>query len=97
MALHLSIDLKNATLADLENLVAAAHSAQASSDTKLELDPEKQTLTLHAEGKKSPVSHTEYSGEQRWNIPNSLGENAVRSVIDILTGRLEPPHSSDRN
>ena len=85
MALHLSLDLHGATLGDLEALVAAARSAGAESSSAIDVDTHEQVLHVRAHGLRRAAQ-----GEPRTET-SGVGEAAVRSVIDILTGRQEPP------
>ncbi|WPF65502.1 MULTISPECIES: hypothetical protein [unclassified Corynebacterium] len=85
MALQLSLDLHGATLSDLEALVAAARSAGAQGSSAIDVDTHNGVLSVRAQApRRTPPSapREEISG---------VGEAAVRSVIDILTGRQEPP------
>lgn len=85
MALHLSLDLHGTTLGDVEALVAAARSAGAQSSSVIDVDAEAGVLSVRAQAPRyasQDASRGEGSG---------VGEAAVRSVIDILTGRQEPP------
>ena len=98
MAVNLTVDLDNATFADLVALVEAARVAGVDKRAKLELED----TTLHvsvepsAPGAHSPGAQAAGGyAAQRPPAPHSplpqLGDAAIRSVIDILTGRQEPP------
>ncbi len=109
MPLSLSIDLSDATFADLRALVDAARTAGVSDDVRLELedttllvtatdtaardehdDVPSRPTTPRTEPSRSPFS----SGH--WGAQGSqIGDAAIRSVIDILTGRQEPPRRND--
>lgn len=107
MSLRLSIDLNSATLGDLEALVAAAHTVGAASNSAVILDTADATLSLQTDpdARATPAAQqvrqpgaasASSDGEQSshpWSgaITSGVGEAAVRSVIDILTGRQEPP------
>ncbi|MDK6260810.1 hypothetical protein [Corynebacterium frankenforstense] len=103
MSLSLTVDLNTATLADLEALVAAARTAGVSTGASVTLDGDCQTLTVVADNPASdtdPARHAQRpgDGEHAREFPTltadnigGVGEAAVRSVIDILTGRQEPP------
>ncbi|MDK8449495.1 hypothetical protein [Corynebacterium mastitidis] len=85
MALHLALDLHGATLGDLEALVSAARSAGAEDSSAIDVDTQNLTLSVCAHSPRRSVP--EAAGAPH----NGVGEAAVRSVIDILTGRQEPP------
>lgn len=122
MAVHMVLDLSDATLADLERFLGAARAVGAKRDTALSFEAEQSTLTVsvseedvepqpgprgprpghgrHDDGP-HPGSHSEHrpAPEQRGpggtfpvDLPiGGVGEAAVRSVIDILTGKQKPP------
>lgn len=110
MALSLSIDLTDATFADLRALVDAARTAGVSDRVSLVL--EETTLIVTADdttervevvdapagehgpregthGTRGPFSSGNWAGQA-----GPIGDAAIRSVIDILTGRQEPPRSN---
>lgn len=95
MAVHISIDLDNATYADLVALVDAARVAGVDPSAPLAL--EHTTLTIEVEAaKSSPQSlaarEPAHQGDESPHRPlPQLGDAAIRSVVDILTGRQEPP------
>lgn len=109
MSLSLSIDLNDATFADLRALVDAARTAGVSDDIRLEL--EDTTLIVTAsdtadrdEAVDAPASGTTPRNEHHrgpfssgnWGGQGSqIGDAAIRSVIDILTGRQEPPRGGN--
>ena len=90
MAVHFSIDLTDATYADLVALVEGARVAGV--DKRAALHLEDTTLSLEGE----PEVRTERSAAREHapatggQLPQ-LGDAAIRSVVDILTGRQEPP------
>ena len=87
MAVNMTIDLNNATFADLVALVDAARVAGVDPKTALELDGETLSITVE------PTTRTparEQAPEKERTVP-PLGDAAIRSVVDILTGRQEPP------
>ncbi|OFT83662.1 hypothetical protein [Corynebacterium sp. HMSC29G08] len=89
MAVNMTIDLAEATYADLVALVEAARVAGVAPDAKLVLDGE--TLTLQVEpGAKLAKEVPEAEAAAHRSLP-PLGDAAIRSVVDILTGRQEPP------
>lgn len=91
MAVHITIDLAEATFSDLVALVDAARVAGVEPTAALEL--EDTTLGIRVEpGQRTPAAPTQ-TGERRdpaSTLP-PLGDAAIRSVVDILTGRQEPP------
>ncbi|AGF72985.1 hypothetical protein [Corynebacterium halotolerans] len=110
MSVQLSIDLSDATFADLRALVDAARTAGVDSRARLEL--EDTTLIVTADGTTRPEPEPEILDRDRdrgrgtstgrnqrpaWDptMGHQLGDAAIRSVIDILTGRQEPPRGSN--
>lgn len=112
MALNLSIDLEDATFADLTALVRAAQVAGVDNASRIELEDTTLIITsttpaIGAAGASGAAesstgrhsrSHDPFGfdgidGRDRHDdrVLPVLGENAIRSVIDILTGRQEPP------
>ncbi|WP_235961741.1 MULTISPECIES: hypothetical protein [Corynebacterium] len=87
MAVNMTIDLNDATFADLVALVDAARVAGVDPKTALELDGETLSITVEP-GTRTPVC--EAAPEKERTIA-PLGDAAIRSVVDILTGRQEPP------
>ncbi|QGU05076.1 hypothetical protein [Corynebacterium comes] len=107
MAVSLSIDLNNATFADLRALVDAARTAGVDDDVSLVLKENILTVTAddtadRVEAADAPAG-TPGPGEDthghrgpfssgNWGSQaGPIGDAAIRSVIDILTGRQEPP------
>lgn len=95
MAVHITIDLSDATFADLVALVDAARVAGVDHATPLLL--EDTTLTVEVEPSRSLARTSDAGGEQAGAqeagsspLPH-LGDAAIRSVVDILTGRQDPP------
>lgn len=96
MALNLSIDLQDATYGDLVALVDAARAAGVDNAAALELDG--STLKLSVAAPSVGVArrvHRDTSGFEDRVVP-TLGENAVRGIMDILTGRQDPPGAHSR-
>lgn len=87
MAVNITIDLNDATFADLVALVDAARVAGVDPATKLDLDD--ATLGISVE----PTTPRRASApeQQKERTVPPLGDTAIRSVVDILTGRQEPP------
>ncbi|SDR84468.1 hypothetical protein SAMN04488539_0494 [Corynebacterium timonense] len=86
----LSIDLAHATFADLEALVEAARVAGVDKRAPLVLEGETVLLTF-APAASAPAATDAGSAAQQ--LPQ-LGDAAIRSVVDILTGRQAPPRHS---
>ncbi|WJY68473.1 hypothetical protein CAURIS_07890 [Corynebacterium auris] len=80
--MNLSVDLENATFADLQALVEAARVAGVDKRAPLVLDS--GTLHVTVEPAAAPPASTAQQLPQ-------IGDAAIRSVVDILTGRQEPP------
>ncbi|GAB3690047.1 hypothetical protein [Corynebacterium nasicanis] len=107
MAVSLSIDLTDATFADLRALVDAARTAGVEDSVRVEL--EDTTLIVTSEGTADRVvdasgperPRTEHSPRGPFSSGNwggqggQIGDAAIRSVIDILTGRQEPPRRAE--
>ncbi|RNE49545.1 hypothetical protein [Corynebacterium alimapuense] len=108
MAVSLSIDLNNGTFADLRALVDAAETAGV--DDLVSLQLEGSTLVVTAEARlprERPVSEVvdnEQGSHSSTANPRSrfersggevIGDAALRSVIDILTNRQDPPRGSN--
>ena len=101
MAVQISIDLEHATFADLVALVDAARVAGVTADTALELEESTLSIavepgTTDAHQHRVPERTREGEGPTTVSTPGSsalpqLGDAAIRSVVDILTGRQEPP------
>ncbi|AIJ33944.1 Uncharacterised protein [Corynebacterium imitans] len=84
MAVHFSIDLNDATFADLVALVEGARVAGVDKHARLELEDTTLTLEVEPDTRRATTTRTETQLPQ-------LGDAAIRSVVDILTGRQEPP------
>ena len=92
MAVNLSIDLNDATFADLVALVDAARAAGVDTHAKLGLDGSTVSLSVaEPAATKPPERHSGPSHATRDSQGAPLGDAAIRSVIDILSGRSEPP------
>ncbi|WP_115686124.1 hypothetical protein [Corynebacterium senegalense] len=79
MAVNLTVDLHDANFADLVALVEAARVAGVDKRARIELED----TTLHIKVEPSAPGAAP-------QVPQ-LGDAAIRSVVDILTGRQEPP------
>lgn len=91
MAVHITIDLADATFSDLVALVDAARVAGV--DPAAALDLEDTTLGIRVEPDAATPAAPAQARERREpsaTLP-PLGDAAIRSVVDILTGRQEPP------
>ena len=87
MAVHFSIDLNDATFADLVARVEGARVAGVDKHARLELEDTTLTLEVEPDTRRSTTRTEAPTGGQ---LPQ-LGDAAIRSVVDILTGRQEPP------
>lgn len=108
MPLSLSIDLSDATFADLRALVDAARTAGVSDDVHLELEDTTLIVTADDTADRAATSEAPSAAPPRAEHPrgpfssgnwagqgSQIGDAAIRSVIDILTGRQEPPRRND--
>ena len=103
MAVNLSIDLNDATYGDLVALVDAARIAGADSATPVELDGTVLKVSVAAPSvsvarkgdERDPRQARDAAGFDDRVLP-VLGENAVRGIMDILTGRQDPPGAHGR-
>lgn len=90
MSLNLSLDLSDATLADLEALLAAARAAGCDPAAALSVEG----TVMHVDVAK-PRVHPDVSKpdtSRRTNLDRSTAESTIRSIIDALSERLDPPH-----
>ncbi len=81
MALNLRLDLEGATFADLEALLAAARAGGIDKRAVLRLEDSTLILNVAAPAAPAPAAP---------KVEHTVGDAAVRSVIDILTGRQAP-------
>lgn len=86
----MTVNLNDATFSDLVALVDAARVAGVDPQTALELDGETLSLTVEP-GARTAEAVREKPETSRTIAP--LGDAAIRSVVDILTGRQEPPRT----
>lgn len=91
MALNLTINLEEATYSDLVALVKAAEVAGATKHTPLVLEGTELSIDVTTQGTTLLGSS---SSEHRGGPQSNIGDAAIRSVIDILTGRQEPPRAN---
>lgn len=86
MAMTLSLDLDGATVADLEAVLAAARAGGIGKHAPVTLDGTVLTLNISAPSTtQAPAANPTPTGGA-----HPVGEAAIRSVIDILTGRQSP-------
>ncbi|MHA2789414.1 hypothetical protein ACXZ66_09740 [Corynebacterium sp. S7] len=91
MALNMTINLDDATFSDLVALVKAAEVAGVDKRAPLHLEGSELSITVTTPG--VTVLGSDHSNDRTTSQPN-IGDAAIRSVIDILTGRQEPPRSN---
>ena len=100
MAVNLSIDLNDATYSDLVALVEAARTAGADSATSVELDGTTLKVSVAAPSvsmaRRAQEHHARDNAGFEDRVMPVLGENAVRGIMDILTGRQDPPGAHRR-
>lgn len=82
MALNLSIDLDNATFADLANLVEAARTAGISNDAPVRLDETR----LHLETSGGALNRSSRSEHDHHRSDTSTGSEAALRFIAQLLG-----------
>ncbi|MFS0501509.1 hypothetical protein ACL1CX_02180 [Corynebacterium striatum] len=92
MSLNLSLGITTATLADLEAFLAAARAASATDDADLVLDGTHLRVDVSSPRAEKPQVETpQATAHPRHSVERPLGDNAIRSIIDILSERLDPP------
>ncbi|HAT1302455.1 TPA: hypothetical protein I8V98_000774 [Corynebacterium striatum] len=92
MSLNLSLDITTATLADLEAFLAAARAASATDDADLVLDGTYLRVDVSSPRAEKPqAENPQATAHPRHSVEQPLGDNAIRSIIDILSERLDPP------
>lgn len=95
MALELKIDLEDATFSDLVALVKAAEVAGVDKRAPLKLEDNELSINVTTTGITVLGSdHSDRHSDHRTGPQSNIGDAAIRSVIDILTGRQEPPRSN---
>ncbi|MDY5785223.1 MULTISPECIES: hypothetical protein [unclassified Corynebacterium] len=90
MALNLTVDLDNATFADLVALVEAARVAGVDKRAPLVLEDTTLHLKVEPNALATGGAHRAPATSTGGQLA-PLGDAAIRSVIDILSGRQEPP------
>lgn len=95
MAINMNIDLTDATFADLVALVDAANAAGVDRGAPLELDGSQLAISVDPAARSENSDHPRPAGRAGADAAHrplpQLGDAAIRSVVDILTGRQEPP------
>lgn len=95
MAINMNIDLTDATFADLVALVDAANAAGVERSAPLELDGSQLAIAVEPAARPDIINHPRPAGRGGSDVGHrplpQLGDAAIRSVVDILTGRQEPP------
>lgn len=90
MSISLTINLDDATFSDVVALVNAAEAAGVTPVTQLKLDG--NVLSLTVSNPKAEAAPAAPGGASPSTSPvQGVGDAAIRSVIDILTGKQEPP------
>ncbi|MDO5031326.1 hypothetical protein [Corynebacterium sp.] len=101
MSLSISLDLNDATLADLDAFLTAARSAQAPESAELHLEEDKLVLSIgtpvnntRTETLHRPHSHEASSPEPRPRPGRERysADTAIRNIIDMLSERLDGPN-----
>lgn len=96
MAVNMTIDLGNANFADLVALVDAARVAGVTDTAPVKLDGAALSIEVDTSARTSQAKPARdgapaaASDTSHRPLPQ-LGDAAIRSVVDILTGRQEPP------
>ncbi|WP_257182669.1 hypothetical protein [Corynebacterium cystitidis] len=100
----MTINLEDATYSDLVALVQAAEVAGVDHLAPLQLEGSTLSLTVTTSGVtrlnldragNAGSAHTQSrSASTASNTVGQIGDAAIRSVIDILTGKQEPPRQN---
>lgn len=93
MAVNMTIDLDTATFADLVALVEAARVAGVSDAAPVQLDGAVLTVAVDTSARTSRAKPARSEADAPQRPLPQLGDAAIRSVVDILTGRQEPPRA----
>ena len=96
MALTLRLDLSSANVADLEALLAAARAGGIGGEGRVSLDGTDLVLTVAEPATQEAPRPATPDASQHSNpveLVGPVGEAAIRSVIDILSGRQNPPRT----
>lgn len=92
MSLNLSLDLSDASLAELSALLSAARAAGAQQNNELRIEGTVLTIEIAQPEDKPAPQHPRAEGRGRPERP--LGESTIRSIIDALNDRIDPPRGS---
>lgn len=93
MAVNMTINLEDATFSDLVALVQAAEVAGVDKLAPLKLEDSTLSITVTTPGvtRLGSDQPTNQGANTQPDSVGQLGDAAIRSVIDILTGKQEPP------
>lgn len=87
MSLNLSLDLNDATLADLEAFLAAARAAGCDPAAALSVEGTVMHVDVAKPRVRPDVSKPDTP--RRTNLDRSAAESTIRSIIDALSERLD--------
>lgn len=89
----MTINLEDATFSDLVALVQAAEVAGVDKLAPLKLEDSTLSITVTTPGvtRLGSDQPTNQGANTQSDSVGQLGDAAIRSVIDILTGKQEPP------
>ncbi|OFR62988.1 hypothetical protein [Corynebacterium sp. HMSC078H07] len=90
MSLNLSLDLKDATLADLEAFLAAARAADSDPHAALSVDG--TVMRVDVDKPRVRPVEPQKDTQQRSHFDRPVAENTIRSIIDALSERLDRPY-----
>ena len=90
MSLNLSLDLKDATLADLEAFLAAARAADSDPHAALSVDG--TVMRVDVDKPRVRPVEPQKGAQQRSRVDRPVAEHTIRSIIDALSERLDPPY-----
>lgn len=93
MAVNMTIDLESATFADLVALVEAARVAGVTDTAPVQLDGAALTIAVDTSRRTTQAKPARSEADTPQRPLPQLGDTAIRSVVDILTGRQEPPRA----
>lgn len=95
MSLNLSLDLNDATLADLDAFLSAARAAGC--DPAAALSLEGTVMRLDVDKPRVVSTEPKPEGPRRNSLDRSVAESTIRSIIDALSERLDSPHPPHGN
>ena len=90
MSLNLSLDLNDATLADLGAFLAAARAANGDPAAAVSVEG----TVLRVDVAKPRVSPAEPKPRPRSGLDRPVAESMIRTIIDALSERREPPREN---